>query len=95
MSKNICENVEKHKHSTCVCKVYNVKCFLLIMHLQDTTWVGKASGGTADLAVQFLQTIVYHLLRLLTRVLKVGPERNQCDVIYKTFKCFDHRQRNL
>ena len=79
----------------CVCKVYNVKCFLLIMHLQDTTWVDKASGGTADLAVQFLQTIVYHLLRLLTRVLKVGPERNQCDVIYKTFKCFDHRQRNL
>ena len=56
-------------------KYVDVKCSLLRMDLQVTTWEGRVSGATVDQAAPYHQTIAYHLLHLRPRV-KVRVQRN-------------------
>ena len=44
------------------------RCFLFGMHLQDTIWGARVSGGTVDQAAQYPQMIAYHLFCLLAKV---------------------------
>ena len=66
--------------------------FLFGMHLQDTIWGARVSGGTVDQAAQYPQMIAYHLFCLLA---KVGAKAITMTALIEysigSKSCFDHR----